>query len=339
MSQETSNWLFTKTLIGNVLKRGTKAWHWRAARNGEQTNHYDGPIPVEDVNARLFSTVVAEEAQLYAPGGLDGDLLVPVPGWKIVRNAVNGHVFRPFTDGYAIHQYPEWLLERLAVILDEGLEIESAGLLRKDGVAWVQVALPETHQAGGLVSHRPYLTGATSHDGSLQSTFFTGTTFVQCDNTLEMGLFGAATRKKVKHTAKATRGFNIHDAREALQVVFAATEEIDAEIEQLLGTQVTDAALERFLNEWAPVAEAEGIARRKNLERRDLLVDMWRNDDRVAPFGRNAFSVLQLTNTYRTQIRPVRNVERADRVMTDVVTGQGQKDDADALRLLKAVLV
>lgn len=339
MSQETGNWLFTKVLIGNVLKRGTKAWHWRAAGDGERTNHYDGPIPIGDVNERLFNAVVAEDAQLYAPGGLDGDVMVPVPGWKVVRNAINGHVFRPFKDGYTIHQYPEWLLERVAAILDEGLEIESAGLLRQDGLAWVQVALPETHQAGGTVKHRPYLTAATSHDGSLQSTFFTGTTFVQCDNTLEMGLSGAATRTKVKHTAKMTRGFNVSDARTALEVVFKATEDIDAEIERMLGTRVTDAALDRFLNEWAPIPEAEGVARNKSVARRAVLDDMWKTDERVAPWAGTAFGVLQLTNTYRTQIRPVRGTQRADRVMSDVVLGQGQKDDADAMRLLSAVLV
>lgn len=337
MSQETSKWLFTKVLIGNVLKRGTKAWHWRAARDGERSNHYDGPIPVADVHERLFSQVHAVERQLSMPN--KAGVTVPVPGWKVIVNEHNEHVFRPFTDGYAIHQYSDWLIDRMMAILDDGLEIESAGLLRKDGLAWVQAALPETHQAAGGVSYRPYISGSTSHDGSLQSTFFTGATFIQCDNTLEMGLSGASTRAKTKHTGKATRGFNVTDHRAALQVMFAATKEIDAEIERMLGTKVTDAELAKFLNAYDPIAEAEGVARRKAQARHAELTTMWREDDRVAPWAGTAFGVLQLTNTWRTQVRPVRNVERADRVMQDVILGQGQKDDADAMRTLAKVLV
>ena len=338
MSQETSHWLFTKVLIGNVLKRGSRAWHWRAASEGERSNHYDGPIPVQDIHDRLFSQVWAEDVQLLAPGGMDGETPVPVPGWKLVRNAIDGHVFRPFTEKYAIHQYGDWLVDRAALILDEGLEVESAGLLRQNGLAWVQAALPETHQAAGDVAYRPYITGATSHDGSLQSTFFTGATFVQCDNTLEMGLSAAATRVRTKHTEKATRGFNVTDHRAALQVVFDATDAIDAEIEAMLRLKVSDADLERFLNAYDPIAENEGVAQRKAKARHDQYQLMWKSDDRVAPWTGTAFGVLQLTNTYRTQIRPVRNVQRADRVMQDVILGQGQKDDASAMKILAGVL-
>jgi hypothetical protein len=53
MSRETLNWLYTNTLIGSTDKRG-KAWHWRAQEQDGASNHYPGPIPVTDVQDRLF---------------------------------------------------------------------------------------------------------------------------------------------------------------------------------------------------------------------------------------------------------------------------------------------
>src|SRR5688572_2824425 len=53
MTRETLTHLNTNTLIGMTSQRGT-AWHYRAEQQGEETNHYEGPIPVEDVERRLF---------------------------------------------------------------------------------------------------------------------------------------------------------------------------------------------------------------------------------------------------------------------------------------------
>jgi hypothetical protein len=45
-------YLNINTLIGNTDARG-HAWHYRAEDQGEQSNHYPGPIPIEDVRRRL----------------------------------------------------------------------------------------------------------------------------------------------------------------------------------------------------------------------------------------------------------------------------------------------
>ncbi len=54
MSKETLQHLNTNTLIGNTENRG-HAWHYRAEEQGDETNHYPGPIPVADVERRLFN--------------------------------------------------------------------------------------------------------------------------------------------------------------------------------------------------------------------------------------------------------------------------------------------
>ena len=59
MSQETSQWLNTRTLIGFTDKRGN-AWHYRADEQGTEPNHYPLAIPTEDVRRRLFGWTHAE---------------------------------------------------------------------------------------------------------------------------------------------------------------------------------------------------------------------------------------------------------------------------------------
>src|SRR3954453_23298422 len=53
MSRETLQHLNTNVLIGQTNHRGT-AWHYRAEEQGAESNHYPGPIPVADVQRRLF---------------------------------------------------------------------------------------------------------------------------------------------------------------------------------------------------------------------------------------------------------------------------------------------
>ena len=59
MSNETGEWLNTMTLIGFTEKRGN-AWHYREELQGDEPNHYVGPVPVEDVQRRLFNFKVVE---------------------------------------------------------------------------------------------------------------------------------------------------------------------------------------------------------------------------------------------------------------------------------------
>jgi hypothetical protein len=53
MSKETLPHLNTNTLIGFTDNRG-HAWHYRAEEQGDESNHYPGAIPIEDVQRRLF---------------------------------------------------------------------------------------------------------------------------------------------------------------------------------------------------------------------------------------------------------------------------------------------
>jgi hypothetical protein len=74
MSQETSRWLNTMTLIGFTDKRG-HAWHYREEMQGDEPNHYPGAIPEDDIIRRLFNFDVNEEP-LYTFNNQDGTFKV-----------------------------------------------------------------------------------------------------------------------------------------------------------------------------------------------------------------------------------------------------------------------
>ena len=129
MSKETALTLNTKTLIGFTDKRG-HAWHHRKELQGAESNHYPGPIPVEDVERRLFATPavelslgVAVPADIETMSGID-DRGNPirwqmVPGRKAIARGDNFDVLGVFRSGYAIHQKDDWLLKGPATLLDD----------------------------------------------------------------------------------------------------------------------------------------------------------------------------------------------------------------------------
>ncbi|HHT13129.1 MAG TPA: DUF932 domain-containing protein [Propionibacterium sp.] len=61
-----------------------------------------------------------------------------------------------------------------AVLDDDDLQVGSAGLLRGGAQGWVQIEAEATQMVEG-VEHRPFLTAATSMDGSLATTYGVGT--------------------------------------------------------------------------------------------------------------------------------------------------------------------
>src|SRR3954452_22689674 len=148
MSRETLQHLNTNVLIGNTDRRGT-AWHYRAEEQGEETNHYPGPIPVADVQRRLFYwEAVSRKIAVEVPSAVEMMSHLSTDGapvrWAEVadKQAIcrsdddHGAVMGIFAPGYTKHQYTEWLLSTVANILDDDLCISSAGLLRGGAIAW-----------------------------------------------------------------------------------------------------------------------------------------------------------------------------------------------------------
>jgi phage/plasmid-like protein (TIGR03299 family) len=338
MSRETVETLNTHTLIGYASKRG-KAWHYKAAAQGVEPNHYPGAIPVEDVRRRLFDWDALEgtaESTVITPNGV---IHVSDPTRKsIVRvnKDMTASMLGIFKSGYRIHEYDQWLIHNVENILDAHLAVGSAGLLAGGARAWVQVEMEDTLEVQGI-EFRPFLTAATSMDGSMATQYVTGAQVVVCDNTLSAAVGSQAQEKfKVKHSRFSLN--KISDVREALGIIYEVADAFTEQVNALLDQSVTDTELEQFLEKWAgtesDTQRSKNMAARKQGELRQL----WNHDERVTPWKNTAYGVLAMVNTYGHHIQTVKNVSRAERNAENAITGQRAKEDREAMEILAGVL-
>lgn len=326
MSRETSAWLNQNVLIGFTDKRG-KAWHYRASDQGVEPNHYPGPIPVADVKRRLFDWT-AEPEPIVVRGKV-------VPNQIAITASDNDEVLGIHRAGYGIHQYHDWLVDRVSFMIDDTLQVGSAGLLRGRSQAWVSIEVPDTITTPEGVAFRPNLIACTSHDGSLKTRYKRVVTNVVCDNTMAVGLSEVGQEIAYRHGKKDT--FNLISAREALAIVHTTSEDFAAQVAALCRTDVSDRAWRAFLDAHVPITDTKqgrALAERKRGE----LTRLWVSDHRVSPWRGTAWGVVQAVNTHEHHYKTVRNVSRPERNMSRVVDDSVRKLDDTTLAELTRVL-
>ena len=334
MSKETINYLNTNTLIGYTEKRGN-AWHYRAEEQGTESNHYTSSIPVEDVRRRLFAWTALEGAITATAITPDGVMVTEDSTRKAIMRSDTGALLGIFKTGYKVHPYSEWLIQNVENLLDADLAIASAGVLKGGAVAWVQIEMEETLTTSNGFEFRPFLTAATSMDGSLATTYLTGAQAVVCDNTLSTALNEKVSRIKIKHSTNSLK--RIGEAREALGIVYETADVFTAQVEALSAEVVSQDRWNAFLKAYAAPSTESKTAATLSSAKIDSLDNLWRNDLRVAPWAGSAFGVLQAVNTYTHHIQNVRGGVRADRNMERSVTGMIDQLDRDTLRVLATV--
>lgn len=336
MSAETLDWLAENSLIGFTSQRGN-AWHWREGND----NHFEGAIPRDRV-LQLLSYPLAEGAVSATVIGDDGVLTVEAPDRKAIVRTDTQQVLGIFKQGYKIHQPAEWCLSNLELLLDGGLEIGSAIVLKGGAVAAVQAELPETRVAAGgrgaePVLHRPHITAATSHDGSMATTYLTGTKIWVCDNTLSMAMAeSSALKHKIRHSSQSLS--RIYEVRNNLGLIVEQVgDEFDQMVRELTERYVSDAKFTEVVKAYTGVDKAkEGRSKTIAENKVQALNNMWYNDDRVAPWRNSAWGVLAAFNTADHHVfgadktRLERNEQRA-------LSGDRQKFDGNVLRLLETV--
>jgi phage/plasmid-like protein (TIGR03299 family) len=350
MSRETIQWLNTNTLIGFTDKRGN-AWHYDAAAQGDQPNHYTGPVPIGDVRTRLFGWEAVSRPVLVAlPSDVESadsmaDDGTPirydrVPGSQAICRSDSGAVLGIFKDGYQPHQYGPTLLDGLSNILDDGLSIGSAGLLRGGAVAWVSVEVPDTITTPEGVAFRPNLLAATSFDGSLATTYKRVVTNTVCDNTMSAALREDSPTYRVKHTRNSQ--LRLSDAREALGIIHSISDDFAAQVKELCEMKVNRLQFRQFIDAVAPAVDDTGqplTGRGLTLAtvKRDRLTDMWNHDARVTPWAGTGYGVVQLMNTWEHWDKAVRGADggRAERNMLRAVTGEVDALDYSTLAVLR----
>jgi phage/plasmid-like protein (TIGR03299 family) len=351
MTRETLEHLNTNTLIGNTDSRGT-AWHYRAEEQGEQSNHYPGPIAVADVERRLFHWQgVSRRVAVEVPADLTTMTHLSDEGdpmrWSVVddRQAIcrsDTHAtMGVFAPSYTMHQYREWLLTAVADILDDDLSISSAGLLRRGAVAWVEVSVPDSITTPQGVVFRPNLLATTSFDGSIATTFKRTVTDVVCDNTREAALREDGQQFKVKHSRHSHA--QLAPAREALAMVHTLADDFAAEVARLCATPVRDDQWRQFLDTHVSRNDAAGLPLKGRAltmadRKRDTLQRLYRHDTRVSPWAGTAHGVIQAVNTYEHHEAIVRGAPRPERNMLKTITGDFGRLDHNTLSTLTKVL-
>lgn len=355
MSQETAQWLNTQTLIGNTDQRG-QAWHYRADQQGDESNHYPGAIPVDDVLRRLFAwQAVERRVAVEFPADFDtmthiGDNGEPLR-WvnQVDRKAVAPNdaelVMGMFKDGYKLHQYPEWLVKNVATILGDTLSISSAGLLKNRAVAWVEVSVPESIKTPEGVEFRPNLLACTSFDGSLSTTYKRTVQLTVCDNTMAAALGERGQTVKVKHSRHSLT--RISDVREALAMVHETAETFAKDVTRLVAQPVSSLEFRQVLEALVPIEDdASKRAKSMAMDKRQVLGRLYQWDPRVAPWKGTAFGVIQAFNTWthheqgglpagsatsKLRARGERNAMRA-------ITGETERNDAEVLKVLADIV-
>jgi phage/plasmid-like protein (TIGR03299 family) len=340
MSKETSAWLNTMTLIGNVLARG-KAWHYRAENQGTETNHYDGFIPVEDVERRLFNFTVLERTPRINVAE-DGEMeeWIELLDRKVMIASDDKAVLGVFKDSYKGHDYKEWLLGTVAHILGDDINISSAGLLRNRAQAWVEVSIPDSIETPEGVVFRPNLLAYTSFDGSLATGFKRTFQNTVCDNTMFAAIASEGELFKARHSKNS--GFKLQKAKDALAIVHTASDEFAAEVKRLCEVSVTDSQWSKIVDQIVPIPTGDNESKRGVTvaeNKREKLSNLWNFDGRVAPWTNTGWGVLQAFNTYHHHMSTVKgDVHRGTRNMDDALSGRTAKGDKLVLDAMELVL-
>jgi phage/plasmid-like protein (TIGR03299 family) len=345
MSKETMEWLNSNILVGFTAERGN-AWHYRADLQGTEPNHYEGAIPTDDILRRLFAwSAVSAPVFVRVPATLDDATGVddngnPIKFVEVERQAIlrsdTNDLMEIFGKDYCSHQYPEWLVQNLANIVDDDINFGSAGILKNGAVAFVSLEMPESVEVLEGFSVRPHLLATTSHNGMLATTYKSVSTFVVCDNTHAMAMKENTSQFKTRHSKNSA--MRIQSARDALGIVHKMTDNIMAEITKLSEHKVSDAEWQKVLEALAPIPtlmpddkNKAAVTRAEN--KREEIVSLYNYDVRVAPWKGSALGVLQAFNTYNHHV--VGNSDnRAERNMMNALMGKTEQSDRKVLQLL-----
>lgn len=335
MSAESLSWLNRNVLIGFTEKRGT-AWHYRKSSQGAEPNHYEGPIPVHDVNLRLFNwepvavDVYTDARELFCE---------KIEGYQAIRRSDNNDVLGIVSSSYTIHPYRAWLIDKVAELVGSTLGIGSAGLLKRGARAWVQVEVPDTISTPEGVAFRPFLTATSSLDGTSSTTYLTGAQVVVCDNTLNAALKDTdAARLRIRHTKNSA--LHIDDARQALDLLDVTRQRFTDQLRAQCATTVSDADWHRFLETHFPLKNPERFKHHPNLRARDAVDELWRRDHRVSPWKNTAYGVVAAINTYQHHVAPGRRTDplsRAERNALRATSGGFDAIDQMTLANLRKV--
>jgi len=370
MSKETIADLNMYTMLGNVNDKAKwvnnnwmilqadgsyRAW-WQS--EGFQ-NAYDGFIPVDEVDRVLFNWEPIEApVMLKVPcsadeaDGTDGYgnpfRWVGDTKRKAIMNPTNDTVFSYVgVDSYQIHGYHKWLIDGPATIADGELGIDSAGLLRRGGVAYVCMTLPNgVTTARAKLDFKPTLLARTSLDTTASSAYFMTNMIGVCDNSVAAAIHNATDRVKIKHSSRSLTKIGL--LRDALGLVYEDAEEFSTWVDGLVDVEVTDRQFKAIVDGLIPIPVPEVEAgpngqRVKNqrgitiaANKQEALMNMWHIDPRAATWHGTMLGAFQAVNTWTEHMKP-QNDNAVDRIMTGTLNGSFAKEADDFWTIVNGI--
>lgn len=348
MSKHTMEYLHENTRVGF----GRRAWWFNAAIEKAQkiASHYAGAIPMQEVRRLLGSIDVADAQVWNVFTDAEGNRQTVRDENKISKIDRNtGHAFGYFRPTATHTNFTTELVDNLTGILGTNVAeigVAACGLLDFGAMAHLSIGTPEEiRDEKSGVAFRNFILAASALDGSLALTFKHVCTLSVCDNTVAAALGEDGAAHKVKRTKNA--GLKIASAREALGILSQGADDFVTAIQALTAQDVTTAQVEAYLQEFAPVpADGSKHAVTHAENRRDAWLNLYRNDARVTPWAGTAFGLFQATNTYRQHVAIRRGAGedgspmavRAERNLSDVISGKSQEADSQTLAVITKVL-
>ena len=367
MSQETLEWLNTMTLIGNTKERGD-AWHKDEAYQGDEPNHYEGMIPVEDVKRRLFNwkpikTVqaalipVTDDEMVNAydkdmkpftikdENGNNVQVMVKPSETRVVIVRSDNYLdLGAFKKSYQPHDYEEWLIGVTSNVIGDELGILSAGLLKNGAQAWLEAAFPQAvHDEKSGIAFMPYILAYTSLDGSLATGFAANDMATVCDNTFTYNRARAAKRgleAKLRHTLYSNTDKKVEEIRKKLGILLDEQRENTLEnIHKWLSVPMNDQEFVKVMDIIMPLPEdvrSKSWTRINN--KREVLNHVYHSDSMVNIIEPSALRVIHAFNTYAHHYSETRgSASRIQRNMEKTIKGGFEELDFSVMDAIAAV--
>lgn len=235
---------------------------------------------------------------------------------------------------YSIIQNEEGA-ELLAKVLDESdLAVESALSLRGGKLVVICARTPD-HIKIANEDYITYTTWANWHDGSGTAKIYTGLIRPVCANTVQAGIRSAKTMHAFRHVGDPMA--RIYQAREALELTFDYTREIQKLGEQLAVKTLPEDKFEKMLQS-ITLTDEEKKANIKDwpvaaIKTQEGIRRVYQDEDNLNNLRGTAWGAFQAVIEYHDHGRKYRSVaKRYEEILT-----QSEKINTQALNFLVAV--
>jgi len=161
-----------------------------------------------------------------------------------------------------------------AIVDESGAHFETAGSIRGGKETFVSMKMPSTMMVGGADPVDLYLVAMNSHDGTSNFRLVVTPIRVVCANTIRAAVQNAKSSFSVRHTGSSK--LVIQEAREALDLTFAYSEEFELEANRMISQSFSDGEFESYMNKVFGMYDAKTKRQENAWEKRaEQMWDLW----------------------------------------------------------------